>query len=122
MSRELDAQVAEKVLRLYDVHKAGKGEWLQHDGCFAFVGERVYRDDKGFFTKLPYYSADIAEAWGVVERMRSDDWRVSLWTDEGRWCAQFTRGIQVGYAKKDTVTEAICRAALKAREAEHEQD
>lgn len=118
MNRELDAQVAEKVLRLYDVHKAGKGEWLQHDGCFAFVGERVYRDDKGFFTRLPYYSTDIAPAWEVLERMREYCPDVSIYTKEDKWnCGWFYDGYAFGnYVSTDTAPEAICRAALKAME------
>jgi hypothetical protein len=64
-----------------------------------------------FFVKD--YSTDIAVAWEVVERMRSDDWLVSLWTDEGQWCVEAYKPVYVGYAKEDTAPEAICLAALK---------
>ena len=121
MNRELDAQVAEKVMRLYDVHKAGKGEWLQHEGCFAFVGERVYRDDKGFFTKLPYYSTDIAAAWEVMEKLLWWWGDVDLRSNSPKWeCGWEGDGGIWDHATADTAPEAICRAALKAREVEHE--
>jgi hypothetical protein len=109
MNRELDAVVAEKVMRLYDVHKAGNGEW-------------VYRDEKGFLTKLPHYSTDIAAAWQVVEKMRMMWGEVALRTDGYRWEFDGYRwgfgwegdeGIW-GHATADTAPEAICFAALEA--------
>lgn len=68
---------------------------------------------------LPYYSADIAVAWLVVEKMRADGWDMTLvqtakmqhdpW-DCRFFIAEYKRAIDHG----STAPLAICRAALGA--------
>lgn len=109
VNRELDAIVAEKVMGIGNTFLSRCND----------PGETAYLDDQGLYRLVPHYSTDIAAAWGVVERMRDDDWRVDLWVDEDGWWVRFTRFLQVGYECADTAPEAICRAALKAMEADN---
>lgn len=118
MSRELDAQVAEKVMGITNVHRAERGEWLQIEMDFALVGELVYWGDKGL-TRLPYYSTDIAAAWEVVEKMNKEMYDVTLFMRDGKWiCGWENIDDQWYEMESDTAQEAICRAALKVKEAE----
>jgi hypothetical protein len=97
--REMDAAV----------HKAVFGEAPRHVGVVWFVGNQG--------AELPRYSAEIAAAWQVVEKMgpRFDGLYPSY--DEGRfmdWVAITTAGTfesRRGHLGK-TAAEAICRAAL----------
>ena len=79
---------------------------------------------------LPYYSTDIAAAWLVVEKMRDDDfWWAAAYKEtlvEGIYQAGYSvtfRCVRAGTRGDHTATalilsEAICRAALMAAEAE----
>jgi hypothetical protein len=122
MSRELDAEVAEKVMGwvkgpekhqyddLYDCH------WLYPNG-----------DPTGWYWGCSNScfkpSTSISDAWRVVEEMGKRQLDVSI---DKSWCTgylvQFTnepfggpKELRVyGQGRADTAPEAICRAALEA--------
>ncbi len=100
--RELDALIAEKVMgRAFDAEF--------HRECA----------EDNLETELRNYSTDIAAAWEVVEKLRSEGCRYSI-TDcphEKRPTVQLTlkTGAACG-AYAPTVPHAICLAALKALE------
>ena len=112
MTRELDAAVAEKVMKL---------SYILFDGT-----------DKDADELIPEYSRDISAAWLVVEKMIADGWEFSIeyanWNEVegepleyGWWCA-------FAYYTDDEEdhkyvnangepSEAICLAALAAVDA-----
>jgi hypothetical protein len=101
--RELDAEVAEKVM--------GRpvGEWL----------EGIYYQD-GRRGRIPRFSTDIAAAWQVVEKLAADTpawphhgYFVSIHnsTGLGRWEARIGA---TAIAHAHTAPLAICLAALAA--------
>lgn len=64
---------------------------------------------------VPFYSADLADAWCVVEKLRVDHY-VEVSTMDGGWWVLFAANSEESSASAsgDTVAEAICRAALAA--------
>ena len=122
MSRELDEKVARVVMGLtrhdesYDSTSEGRevriGRYVWRDS----TGKCIYTGDRF----LPEYSADIAAAWQVVDRMRELgwDWIVSQDKDDKLATAEFQhRDGRIGFAQHESVSEAICQAALAALEA-----
>jgi hypothetical protein len=115
VGRELDALVAErvmgKVFRRYPLGSVGAesmGGWepFFEDGTITFGGP-------------PRYSADMADAWAVVEAMRGRGWRIDLaQASDDSWGAEFYRldSERTATAQMDTAALAICRAALAAVE------
>lgn len=70
---------------------------------------------RALLESLPDFSGDIYLAAKVIERMYILGWRVSLMNGyDGKWRASFLGGM--GEAIELKVTEAICRAALRALE------
>lgn len=134
--REMDAQVAEKVMG---------ATWRDSDSvdravctmrkmcgrpkralvlagrvmCWQSVSGAMLIPDDGPHDTLPHYSTDIAAAWLVVEKLRADGWDFNFDHDVGRSAhALFTRRPILSdclfeqYA--DTAPLAICKAALAA--------
>lgn len=69
--RELDAFVASKVMNVEKVHfkeRTKDSDW---------IGIRPEERGRGFLP-LKYYSTDIADAWEVVEELRSRDMTVDV--------------------------------------------
>lgn len=108
-SRELDALIAERVMRLEDVQRGSDWtglDWEYFDGAGT-----------GATLEIPEYSTDIAAAWLVVEKLLKDGKEVYLSADKAlfsegfRWVFQI-RGVAGGLAP--TAPEAICLAALEA--------
>jgi hypothetical protein len=113
MARELDAEVATKVMGWF----ADGQYWSEPDGTLT-------KD-----TLIWSPSTDIAAAWLVVERFRSDRWVVTL-TAYHDGCSHWVAGKSHceirDYAERrdgskwrheytaDTMPMAICRAALAA--------
>ena len=113
MSRELDAEVAEKVMgwqppdKSQDIdkwHESIKGHWFE-------------------VLELPRFSTSIADAWLVVEEMDKQQLDISIdkaWNTG--WLVQFTnepfggpKEFRVcGQGRGDTAPEAICHASLEA--------
>ncbi len=103
MSRELDAQVAEKVMGY------GKVTYDKHGNLI------VTNPPSGVGTRyLMCYSTSIAAAWLVVEKMIAQvrNVRVQYSTGYGTYMCHVTRPDVCVTAT--TAPEAICRAALKA--------
>ncbi len=133
MSRELDAQIAERVMGFHrEIDETHDYDHVQHrNEVLLPPGEtlehlRELLPRKG---QIPFayfvterYSTDIAAAWKVVEKMRELDWRMLLenWvavTDA--YAAFFRPQDRYNYEKHigvtdDTAPLAICRAALAA--------
>ena len=101
--RELDAEVA-KIMgwkRFHDVYKTPDGK-------------RVYVSD------IPHYSTSIADAWTVVEKIKAN-WEFTVHSFGKRWSVVIMR--ETGprledfirfHITSDSITEGICRIALKA--------
>mgnify|MGYP001558744968 CR=1 FL=1 len=114
MSRELDAKIAEKIMGWGDV----KPYWF--DGYpMGFDPSRKPPDQH---SEVPHYSTDIAVAWDVVNNLAEKGFLPSVHLWDGKWIAEFYTLEQVddgrdtyAYAEAGSVTEAICRAALKAK-------
>ncbi len=114
--RELDALVAERVMG-YTVRR---GPGANYDGMLL-PWEVWDRDGKSW--NPIKYSADIAAAWQVIEKLADRDPMIAIWGYEdgtAGWFCDF-EGIK-DHAR--TAPHAICLAALKAvgvdlRQAEH---
>lgn len=73
------------------------------------------------------YSVDIWRAWEVVEKMRENGYEVTVYTFDlpaGSWGVSFWKPWSASvprwrtFAQATAMPEAICRAALKALQAE----
>lgn len=115
MSRELDAEVAE---RIFGYTLDWEFSDLMPDAAPCVHELRDEYDEWGV---LPNYSTDIAAAWQVIDYLRERNiWLYSL---EQRW-SNLTRAIfewqdpehgsRHALALEDTPMLAICAAALKA--------
>ena len=101
MSRELDAQIAEKIFGWVHIDKFTiSGAW-QLPGGFQRID-------------CPHYSTNIADAWEVVEKMVELGHKVEIESCyNNTWRCGFTKDFvtnQCPYAL--TLPEAICKAAL----------
>lgn len=116
--RELDAEVAEKVMGCRPLYSSDPALALkQGPACRCGVvdlvqphGAHARRPDNG----LAHYSTDIAAAWQVVEKMSGGEWL--LHRKLGKWEALYWDGM--GWIKGEafTLPVAICLAALKSRQ------
>ncbi len=102
--RELDALIAEKVMK------------LRVEPCRSIMEPMVLANATGHFESyIPHYSTSIADAWSVVEKLIAEGGDVELiCRDEGdprRWWECHLRDFSI---EKETVPHAICLAALKA--------
>lgn len=125
VGRELDKAVALRVLgwtwepcEMPEDHPLhGEPLWRvkRHDGYSSVVWE------PGFSEDLPEFSTDLAAAWQVVEHLekRGVCWCASQ-VGAGRCNMTFWLGA-VGGGEAATVTEAICRAALRLVEAQERE-
>lgn len=120
--RDLDALVAESVMRLskddflsiciVECHGTDDDTWCYN--CHGLVDEQ----DK----IPPAYSTDIAAAWQVVERLNALRWYVVLLTGPVKAMPSVRleqlqdsgMKVQVENTRAETISLAICRAALKA--------
>lgn len=139
VGRELDAEVAERVMGLrvvardwpcgynYDGCEREAWSWPEEPPPMHFEPWPVYVTERGTWparrlepiVPVSAYSTDIAAAWLVVEKLAAQGLRLSLDAFGGDpWWAEFAdekweRGAQ---ATAPTAPEAICRAALAAME------
>jgi hypothetical protein len=113
--RELDRLVHERVWaqcahrnRRKAVCSQGPTEVCEDCGEDAWWGEK----------SVPWYSANMTNAWRVVEHMRTQGWLFTLAdsSEPGQWYARFHRLNRLNAAVRETAPLAICRAALAATE------
>jgi hypothetical protein len=122
MNRELDAEIAEKILGL-----SVKANKRKNITVFT-IGEPNYIDIQGCMeltNPVPFYLSDISAAMDVVEKMFLDDWAIEI---KGSELFETERGIMGGWdvifsckcgargrfsADSDILPKAICLAALK---------
>jgi hypothetical protein len=110
--RELDALIAEKVMgwRILKKLTIPPKPLDEADPCGLPPG--VSDDGKTAWVSIPHYSADIADAWQVVEKLLAQGFGVEILSDQGQWSVQFWNlGRQTEYG--DSAPHAICLAALK---------
>ena len=122
--RELDALVAEKVMGWRRVSDGQFYFWPSKEMVEALRMSHPDLLAVDYFA-APEFSADIAAAWKVVEKMYSDGWTVSVGSlaakPRGWRCTvshmhadDFYRHPESYEANADTAPLAICRAVLKA--------
>lgn len=127
--REMDALIAEKVIRWEVFYGEYKGYELLDDEIAQ--GYPPEEEVDGVPFEIPNYSTDIAAAWEVVEQMRNtpckdgDHYCFELFATN-KWAAVFKHHLgemvpEEGFkdfeyfmATAETAPLAICRAALKA--------
>ncbi len=107
MSRELDREVAEKVM-VWNVREDTLR--VPEIGFVADEPELWYEYSPGAWIPLPALSSDISSAWLVVNKLGQPFY---LEFSEGEWFCLFGDDLGTG-VKAATAPEAICRAALKA--------
>lgn len=119
--RELDALVAEKVMRFDHKHKINGCEDCWYDVCEYCGLEFHCEDTSGYCEGYPHYSTDIAAAWQILARLRelgfkyisvvslSNGWQ--CWGDKAMTLNSVPPDVSVN---ADTAPLAICLAALKA--------
>lgn len=111
--RELDARVAEKVMGWTDVRPIIGRRDERGQIHNEFVPHATMPDGQRIV--LPNFSASIADAWTVVEKMAERRTEVCLtYTDDRRATVIFALMEPVGIAEDDTIARAICLAALRA--------
>ena len=108
MSRELDAQIAEKIMGWTRIGKISLG---YYDACEIGVPPNT---SLGCFDSIPPYSSSIGDAWRVVEKITEIPQ-----TQEARILANNTRFMHWwencplwAYPGEDAAEE-ICKAALE---------
>jgi hypothetical protein len=117
--RELDALVAEKVMKLKNRFRKDS---LRTEKCLTV--RQVEQNKKpwninGKWKEFPpQYSTDISAAWEVVEELKGDYWFSFYYTVEGKWetmfNAHFPRQNPSFDAESDLASHSVCLAALKA--------
>jgi hypothetical protein len=115
----MDALVAERVMGWHNVHKTSfyndtATHWQSSLGDAFLVGAK---DDKMYEYRIPYYSTDIAAAWEVVEKLQSQNIKVTISTFGENWWIEifdYTTEKVVRKAFGTTAPLAICRAVLLA--------
>lgn len=141
-SRELDAEIAEKVMGWMWVEHSPKQQalpgftsvvrfladpkWVKGLGSdpswFIVPADMTTPVAEDVDAGIPHYSTDIAAAWQVVEKMRERGLNVSITADYGwraPWeCCMYLPGAREQWpcADADTAPMAICLAARKALE------
>lgn len=122
MSRELDAEIAEKVMGLTPVKNEGGmvftrwREWVD-EGDYYYESED--EEWHHFVDEVPHYSTDIAAAWQVVEHLyHTGMWDITIRVSpvSKRWICSLdapNRTVSIG-SSDNTAPLAICHAALKA--------
>jgi hypothetical protein len=68
--------------------------------------------------EVPFYSADIAAAFQVVEWLRTRNWQLTLESWGTDWAAEFRQITRYESYSAQTAAEAICRAALELKRLE----
>lgn len=102
--RELDARVAEDVMKLLNVGRRNTG--VGHETHLAY-----YLPSLKEYRTVPHYSTQIADAWLVVEKLLETNDHVDI----ERWCwAGWDVAFGGACATADTAPLAICLAAPKA--------
>lgn len=107
---DLDAFVAEKMMGWTEIDLKWRGEAF-HSGV-PLIGKGT--SPNGGICGIPHFSTDITAAWEIVEKMMSASsvqWKA--WLRELKGGEVLLRGKANGDAPL-----AICRAALKAMEAD----
>lgn len=88
------------------------------DSVDGLVVHRLYLSPKGMETSwLPPFSANIAHAWEVVERLREFGFTITITIGRDLGPAMVrVEGLRIGYgmSQASTASLAICRAALDA--------
>ncbi len=109
--RELDALVAEKVMKLLVIYADGETDCVPVIQESIDTGRSLIRADL-----LPHYSADIAAAWEVFERFTGDGRHPLVRYDGLRpeGYPYWTVAISGHRGDADTAPLAICLAALAA--------
>ena len=123
MSRELDIEVAEKVMGEVPCDKwnyinlsSGGGPAMMNEGCQH--NGKCYPRIEGPCK----YSDNISAAMEVVEKLESLGFDIAMWRRYGStfWEVEFNSGKTNGEADARTLPEAICRAALASITTEKE--
>jgi len=128
MSRELDAEVAQKVMGwVWWVHAGERSmhpgqRFLALDDGSGWVTSTISRPAKGDEPihgndSVPHYSTDISAAWEVVEHLRKDGWIVHIIASEcvSECMLECGPGVRGRFSSVDkSIPESICRASLKA--------
>lgn len=119
--RELDALVAEKVMRLSPCDAWQMFRWTMNGGEWIHRNEICQYDNKCYPAQnCPYYSTDITAAWEVVVKMENDDY---WWTAEDvnpnsdpvAYSCTFSKNGKWYTAEWDfSMPLAICKSALLA--------
>ena len=123
--RELDAEVAIKVMRWTPMPKGFRWKASDGDTYFGDGWKHKWEDDSGPHKELWNPSSSIAHAWLVVEEMERRGWLMSMTKRSGdgepfdklHWFVSF-RMKSDGWAHADSFPRAICEAALAALESE----
>ena len=131
--RELDAVIAEKVLR-HEIRTVSKMDMLQCctlNHCDArdwlYEGHKyIYLESEGHQPewRIPNYSTEIFAAMSVIEKLRSQNWYVEISNGSEcatkEWFVEFARSdgkhLYTGEGDSDSLPRAICLASLKAIE------
>ena len=124
MSRELDVEVAEKVMGITKIFSPS--DYKGSEDCFV-CGEDIAYIPSGKSPRthmidalaIRRFSSEIAAAMEVVEKLRADGWSFACTLYEGKLpYASFCKGTAKSSrnAEAGALSEAICRAALAAIE------
>ena len=73
-------------------------------------------EDNGVWqVEVPRYSADIADAWKVVEWMGLQGWHVHIDLEDNKWrCGLDKQQRRIEAVSSNTAPEAICNAVVEA--------
>ncbi len=111
MGRELDAEVAEKVMG-FEVTRLKESSYIAPLGFEKMFIQLGWDFKNSQTTYVPYYSTDIKAAWQIIERVKLDHYAK-------RFSSDFEEALSRIHEKLTSAEEMakiICLAALKAVE------
>ena len=112
--RELDALVAEKVMGIELCHHELDKKYLVCKHCHVSYG--FWKPKWGRIEPPRYYSTNIAAAWKVVKSFTGKAYvGMARGKYSGDWKAVIGDGYKTYEIEAETVSLAICLAALKAK-------
>lgn len=121
--REMDVLIAEKVMG-WRRHNAHGDWWETSDGRCFVVKNSGFSAQYDPMPELPAFSTDVADAWNVIEEMKSTWGKFML--SYGPYLVGVENKLKDGWQLApewgnsvcgygETAPLAICRAAIKAR-------
>lgn len=125
--RRIDIDVAKKVFG-YEINIGESTEYHEYGGQTEYPelqyvkevhknGSWDGKSDWKEWEPLPHYSTDIKDAFMIVEKLKNPITYITMGTDANNryWCEMYGDDLNTALPTRDTISLAICAAALTAK-------